>query len=233
MASTARGSFFARRGGSGDFSVINERGSRYAQLTVFGLIAATLIASLLWAFSVVDNVFHTVATGEGERALHQIRTSQREQPGVAEQELAALVDNNRAAGLRCIAMLDRGWRVTTRGGDCVESVAAMERDRLLAKLGEMSAVLVHEIRNPLASLKGHAQLLLERLPERNGAYDQAAWIVRESVRLERLCEDLVSLFRSNRLDPVEVDPAGPLREAADAVGAERIWIDVRAAPPRR
>ena len=34
-----------------------------------------------------------------------------------------------------------------------------ERDRHLASLGAMSAVLSHEIRNPLASLKGHAQLL--------------------------------------------------------------------------
>ena len=40
-----------------------------------------------------------------------------------------------------------------------------ERDRHLASLGEMSAVLSHEIRNPLASLKGHAQLLSESLPE--------------------------------------------------------------------
>jgi signal transduction histidine kinase len=33
----------------------------------------------------------------------------------------------------------------------------------LARLGEMSAVLAHELRNPLAALKGHAQSLAERL----------------------------------------------------------------------
>src|SRR4051794_32155012 len=37
----------------------------------------------------------------------------------------------------------------------------LERREHLAKLGAMSAVLAHEIRNPLASLKGHAQLVAE------------------------------------------------------------------------
>src|SRR5882724_739763 len=36
---------------------------------------------------------------------------------------------------------------------------AREHERRLAALGEMSAVLAHEIKNPLASLKGNAQLL--------------------------------------------------------------------------
>src|SRR5450432_445859 len=44
------------------------------------------------------------------------------------------------------------------------SEATRERERRLASLGEMSAVLAHEIRNPLASLKGNAQLLAAMLP---------------------------------------------------------------------
>src|SRR5207248_2562114 len=39
-----------------------------------------------------------------------------------------------------------------------------EREKRLAALGEMSAVLAHEIKNPLASLKGNAQLLVAMLP---------------------------------------------------------------------
>jgi two-component system sensor histidine kinase HydH len=41
----------------------------------------------------------------------------------------------------------------------------LEAGRRLAVLGEMSSVIAHEIRNPLASLKGHAQLLVEALPD--------------------------------------------------------------------
>ena len=55
--------------------------------------------------------------------------------------------------------------------------AARERqlahERRLASLGEMSAVLAHEIRNPLASLKGNAQLLAERLPAFQPLEDRA------------------------------------------------------------
>ena len=45
----------------------------------------------------------------------------------------------------------------------VERQTAQEQ-RLVA-LGSMSSVMAHELRNPLASLKGHAQLLVEDLEE--------------------------------------------------------------------
>ena len=52
------------------------------------------------------------------------------------------------------------WRMSQRHE---EVQRRLEHQRRLGALGEMSAVLAHEIRNPLASLKGHAQLLAERL----------------------------------------------------------------------
>jgi two-component system sensor histidine kinase HydH len=45
------------------------------------------------------------------------------------------------------------------------AVRQLEREHHLAHLGQMSAVLAHEIRNPLASLKGNAQLLAASVPE--------------------------------------------------------------------
>ncbi|MEO8603234.1 MAG: ATP-binding protein [bacterium] len=121
------------------------------------------------------------------------------------------------------------WRLSSRA-EALQRTA--ERDRRLASLGEMSAVLAHEIRNPLASLKGHAQLLLESLGARDGGRPDAEWVVRESVRLEELCEDLLSLVRSTKIAPQDVDPAALLREAADGLGEARIAIDAGAAPAR-
>jgi two-component system sensor histidine kinase HydH len=107
----------------------------------------------------------------------------------------------------------------------------LERERRLAALGEMSAVLAHEIRNPLASLKGHAQLLEESLPEGTGDRDKAGRVVREAVRLERLTSDLLQFVRTGSIDRRETDPAALLREAVEEAGADRIDLRVDGAPP--
>jgi two-component system sensor histidine kinase HydH len=60
----------------------------------------------------------------------------------------------------------------------------MARNEHLAKLGRMGAVIAHEIRNPLAGLKGYAQLLLEKTAA--GEDRQfAGLIVRQVLRLEQ------------------------------------------------
>jgi two-component system sensor histidine kinase HydH len=105
-----------------------------------------------------------------------------------------------------------------------------ERQRQLASLGEMSAVLAHEIRNPLASLKGHAQLLAESLGEGTREKGKAERVVREATRLEDLSEDLLSLVRSSRVEPLPVDPSAIVREAAQSLGLDRFAIDTRRAP---
>jgi two-component system sensor histidine kinase HydH len=108
--------------------------------------------------------------------------------------------------------------------------AAMERDRRLASLGEMAAVLAHEIRNPLASMKGHAQLLTERLPEDTPEGEKAARVVREAVRLEELTSDLLAFIRSEQMTRGEEDPRRILEAAAEDVGAERLELDMETAP---
>jgi two-component system, NtrC family, sensor histidine kinase HydH len=101
----------------------------------------------------------------------------------------------------------------------------LERERRLAGLGEMSAVLAHEIRNPLASLKGNAQLLAEALGdlEKHGA--KARRVVDEAVRLESLTNDLLEYVRTGELHRREVSPAALLREAAAAVDAQAISVE--------
>lgn len=69
------------------------------------------------------------------------------------------------------------------------------RQHELARLGEVGAVLAHEVRNPLAGIKGYGQLLEERLPEGRDL-DYAQLIVEESIRLELLVDDIL-LFTSS------------------------------------
>ena len=80
--------------------------------------------------------------------------------------------------------------LTVRNAD---RAALAERRHLelqhLATLGEMSASLAHEIRNPLGTIKGFAQLLAEKL---NGAHAALVTpILSETTRLEDLVKDLL------------------------------------------
>ena len=104
-----------------------------------------------------------------------------------------------------------------------------ERERRLASLGEMSAVLAHEIKNPLASLKGNAQLLASMLPDGEKPRAKAARVVDEAVRLEKLTNDLLKFVRTGELQRAPTDPAALVREAAASVPGE-VEIDTGAAP---
>ncbi|MCB1057557.1 MAG: hypothetical protein KDD11_18815, partial [Acidobacteria bacterium] len=106
----------------------------------------------------------------------------------------------------------------------------LEHQKRLSTLGEMSAVLAHEIRNPLASLKGHTQLLAERIGDEHPESKRVQRIVGEAVRLEKLTTDLLAFVRSGTLDRQPTDPAALIAELREEEGAERIRVDRREAP---
>lgn len=77
---------------------------------------------------------------------------------------------------------------------------AMARQETLARLGEMGAMLAHEIRNPLGGIKGFAQVIEKRpTDERNRGFAQR--IVAETLRLETLVNNLLAYSRTDRLTP--------------------------------
>jgi two-component system, NtrC family, sensor histidine kinase HydH len=131
------------------------------------------------------------------------------------------------ASLALVAVAVGLWRFSLREE---RLKAAMERDRRLASLGEMAAVLAHEIRNPLTSMKGHAQLLAERLDAGSPERGKADRVVGEAVRLEQLTADLLSFIRSENIERRSADPRAVAEAAADDVGRERVEIDASGAP---
>jgi len=106
----------------------------------------------------------------------------------------------------------------------------LEQQRRLGALGEMSAVLAHEIRNPLASLKGHAQLLAERLGAAGPDRLKADLVVREAERLEALTGDLLDFARTGPIERRSVDPAALVRSCADEVAAGTFVVRTEGAP---
>ncbi len=119
------------------------------------------------------------------------------------------------------------WRIRRRTAVLLEERA---RERHLTTLGTMSAVIAHEIRNPLTALKGHAQLLAEVLPAGGRNRNKAERVVNQALRLEALTEELLSFVRSNRVQPQVACPRALLADAAEMVSTECITLDVDEAP---
>ncbi len=89
-----------------------------------------------------------------------------------------------------------------------QAEAESVQNRELAAMGTMSAVLAHEIRNPVAALLGNAQLLAE---EHNN--EQARHMVEGARRLRALTENLLSFAQTGKAHRVRVDPCAPARAA--------------------
>lgn len=106
--------------------------------------------------------------------------------------------------------------------------AQLTKSRELASLGELSAVLAHEIRNPLAALKGHSQLLSEMAEPNSELGEQAGRVTTETLRLERLANDLLSFARTGELELSEVTVAALVSEAVG--GQEDVVVELNAAP---
>lgn len=102
----------------------------------------------------------------------------------------------------------------------------LEHGRRLAALGSMSAVLAHELRNPLASLKGHSQLLAESVEDDPKLKGKAELVVNEAVRLERLMNDLLTFVKSGELHRTPTHPLEVMNAAIATSGSGR--VDVKA-----
>jgi len=77
-------------------------------------------------------------------------------------------------------------------------------DRLSA-LGELAAGMAHEVRNPLASIRGTAEILQDGVAADDPRLEFARILVQETDRLNRVVQDFLSFARSapedsNRLD---------------------------------
>jgi two-component system, NtrC family, sensor histidine kinase HydH len=79
-------------------------------------------------------------------------------------------------------------------------------DRLSA-LGELSAGMAHEIRNPLGSIRGTAEILRDGLPAGDARHEFTGILIREVERLNRVVEDFLRFARPAPLAraPVDID----------------------------
>lgn len=77
----------------------------------------------------------------------------------------------------------------------------LERMERLALLGELSAGIAHEIRNPLAGIKAATQLLEENFTEDNFQHQVVTRIIREVDKANRLLKEFFKFARPTRPKP--------------------------------
>jgi signal transduction histidine kinase len=129
------------------------------------------------------------------------------------------------AALVLIAFAVAWSRATARLSAVQQQV---ESERRLVALGRASSVIAHELRNPLAALKGHAQLLVEDLAEPSRS--KATRVVDGAERLERLMSMLLDFVRDGPLDMRGVTPAVVVERALVDLPKDRIHVDLSRAP---
>lgn len=101
----------------------------------------------------------------------------------------------------------------------------------LSALGELSAEIVHQIRNPLAVVGGFARRLANATPEEDPRWEDVRIVAEEAERMEAILERIRQDVRLARSMPKESVPPAELLDAAMAryrelARAQRISLEV-------
>lgn len=105
-------------------------------------------------------------------------------------------------------LVDRRERERSRREALQSQLAESER---LAVIGRMAAGVAHEVRTPLGSIQGSAEILLEDFPEDHPKHPFFEILMQEIARLNHVVQDFLDLGRPMTVAPVELE-AGPVVE---------------------
>ena len=86
----------------------------------------------------------------------------------------------------------------------------------LSALGELSASLAHEIKNPLSSIKGTAEILLDEFPEDHPKREFVEILLKETTRLNNTVDEVLGFSRRG-VKGKEKEETEPLSQVIDRV----------------
>jgi signal transduction histidine kinase len=103
----------------------------------------------------------------------------------------------------------------------------LRRAERLSALGELSAMLAHEIRNPLGSIRGTAEILRDDFQPGDRKYEFLEILIKETDRLNRVVEDFLNLARPLQVERETCDLMAELEEVVTLVTGEAATRGVR------
>jgi signal transduction histidine kinase len=115
-----------------------------------------------------------------------------------------------AIGLMTGVLIERQWRERRRSESLQRELARQER---LSSLGQMAAGLAHEIRNPLGSIQGAAEILGDRAAEGSREGELFDVLKKESRRLGAVVDHFLGFARPHPLALAPTDVAGVVNRA--------------------
>ena len=106
----------------------------------------------------------------------------------------------------------------------------------LARLGEMAAVIAHEVKNPLAGIRGAIQIIGGRLPQGSKDAVIAKEIIGRIDALNEMMKDMLMFARPPSLRPGPVELDRLVARTANLLSSDPVFKDVRvevkgSAPP--
>jgi two-component system sensor histidine kinase PilS (NtrC family) len=116
--------------------------------------------------------------------------------------------------------------------EVVEMEAELRRSERLAAVGELSASIAHEIRNPLAAISGSVQLLEREADALGGAVEARRLmgiVLRETDRLNHLITDFLQYARPGplHLEPVSLESVvGDVLEVFGSIMPENLRVEM-------
>lgn len=125
--------------------------------------------------------------------------------------------------------LEESYRILSAQADQIlEIEEQLRRTDRLSTLGELSAGLAHEIRNPLGSIRGTAEILKDGVDPDDPRHEFAQILIKEVDRLNRVLEDFLRFARQAPLERGLFDLNAVVRDVLDLTRrqAERHDISV-------
>ena len=111
----------------------------------------------------------------------------------------------------------------------------LREQEALARLGEMAAVIAHEVKNPLAGVRGAIQMLGRRFPERGAEAGVVSEILSRLDALDDMMKDMLLFARPPQPRPAPVDVRPLITSTADLLqsdpGLSGVTVSVEGAAP--
>jgi signal transduction histidine kinase len=192
---------------------------------VLGIAAAWLMArSLIRPIHELGDAMAVVGAGDLD---HPIAAHSRDEIGELARAFARMTDNLRLSRSEMVRLNEE---LAGKVAQLERTQAQLVQSEKLASIGEMSAAVAHGLRNPLASLRASAQLVLHH-PGSPAAGEQLRAILDEVDRLDRRISHLLTFSRPAPFRPIPERVATLVQEVlpafAERLRTQGVTLDLR------